>query len=150
MRDFYALAFMLGACFLVGCSPLAGSWVFKEAKRIKSPDGQAEAIILTGEAGATTSTETFILIAGVGGRVVDKNVFKDAVFQADHLKNFNAVWKEPGLLEIQYEEARIDHFRNQWIIVEGRDKSYPVEIRLRPTSLTFSVPLRDRTPFTSQ
>jgi hypothetical protein len=133
-------------CNLTGCSgSLAGDWVYKETQRVNSPDGQVEAVIIEGDAGATTSKETMIVIVASGGKIDTKKLTQsDTVFRASHLKNFKVDWKQAKLLEVQYDEARIDQFRNLWEISEGRDISYPVEIRLAPTSPTFSVPVRDR------
>jgi hypothetical protein len=140
-----ALIIITCAWCLVGCFNLAGDWEFKEVGRIKSPDGQVEALIVNGEAGATTSLETLVLIVEPGRQVkTQKLLNSEAMFRASHLKNFKVVWKQPKLLEIQYDEARIDHFGNLWENWQGHDTSYTVEIRLNPTSPTFSVPLKDR------
>lgn len=145
------LVFIACAWCLAGCFNLAGDWVFKEVGRIKSPDGQVEALIVTGEAGATTSLETLVLIVEPGGQVKTQKLLNSkAMFRASHLKNFKVVWKEPKLLEIQYDEARIDQFKNLWESWKGRDMSYAVEVRLNPTSSTFSVPFEDRKPYPSR
>jgi hypothetical protein len=134
-------------CYLTGCFPLAGQWQFQEGKRLKSPDAEVEAVLLTGDAGATTSKSTWVVIVPSGGHVDTNNPQQsDVVFKADHLKNFNVVWKQPHLLEIQYEEARISGFKNFWEIWEGRDTSYAVEVRLGPSNSSFAVPLEDRMP----
>lgn len=134
--------------YFAGCFNIAGSWEFQEKTRIKSPDSEVEAVVLTGDAGATTSTVTFVLIVP-RGRTVDTNSTPEAdvVFRAEHLKGFNVAWKQSGLLEIQYDEARIWQFRNLWSVWEGRASSYAVEIRLAPTSGDFSVPIADRMPY---
>jgi hypothetical protein len=148
--DLRYLSFLVGvtvASFLAGCGPIAGSWQFRETGRIKSPDGQVEAVVVTGDAGATTSKATLVVIVPSGGLVNTKSLKQsDAVFWADHLKEFNVVWKQSKLLCIEYDEARIAQFRNLWDIWEGRNDSYAVEIRLCPTRSDFSVPLQDRVP----
>jgi hypothetical protein len=122
-------------------------WKFKEVNRIKSPGGEAEAVILEGDAGATTPNTTVILTVRSGQKIDPNNFPKwDEVFRASHLKNLHVVWKEPTFLEIQYDEARIDQFSNLRHITDGGKETYPVEIRLAPTGTTFSVPLNDRTP----
>jgi hypothetical protein len=131
-----------------GCSPGNWAWHYSESKRITSPDHEVQAVILTGDAGATTANATFVVIVSTN-QVVDTENFQqsDAVFKADHLKGFHVFWKEPHLLVIQYDEARISSFNNLWDVLNHRQYAYPVEIRLAPTSKDFSVPPEDRQPF---
>ena len=143
---------MVGLVVLIGnfsgCSRLAGNWQYRELYRTKSPDSQVEALVLTGDAGATTSTATLVLIVPIG-KVVDTNnpPQSDVVFRGDHIKGLNLVWRKSQLLEIGYQLARISEFKNLWEIWEGRKFSYSVEVRLAPASADFSVPLEDRMPY---
>jgi hypothetical protein len=123
-------------------------WHYDESKRITSPDHEVQAVILTGDAGATTAIATFVVIVSTN-QTVDTESFQqsDAVFKADHLKGFRVFWKKSHLLVLQYDEARISNFNNLWDVLDDRQYAYPVEIRLAPTSKDFSVPLEDRTPF---
>lgn len=43
-------------CVFLGCSPIPLKWTYQEQQRIMSPDGQVDAVVLTGDAGATTSS----------------------------------------------------------------------------------------------
>jgi hypothetical protein len=140
---------MIGCIYYMArCFNIAGEWNFQETKRIKSPDQQVEAVVLIGDAGATTATTTFVLLVPSGRHVeTNKAPVSDVVFTADHLENFNLIWKQSGLLEIQYDRARIFRFTNLWSIWKGRPSSYAVEIRLAPTSPDFSVPPQDRMPY---
>lgn len=142
------------AVALCACSPsaivssLAGDWEYKEVKRIKSPDSTVEAVLLTGDAGATTATTTFLYLVPAGSRLDPKkeaedNLNKD-VFVADHLSNLTVAWKNPRLIEIGYEEARIHHFQNIWSHRDVRYYRYVVELRLAPTTNEFALPSRDR------
>ena len=130
------------------CSRSVFVWRYDEVSRVTSPDHQAEATILTGDGGATTATTTFVVI-GTPGQQIDTNNFQetDAVFRADHLKGLRVYWKQPHLLLIQYDEARISGFNNLWDVLGDRQESYAVEIRLAPTSSDFSVPAADRASF---
>lgn len=135
------------SCYLSGCYRIADQWQFHEIRRLRSPDGQVEAVLLTGEAGATTSKATLILLVPTGRGVNVKQLQQwDVVFRADHLKNLEVAWSQPQLLDVRYEEARISQFKNLWEFWEGRDTSYAVEVRLKPTNIDFSVPLADRMP----
>jgi hypothetical protein len=136
--------------YLFGCSPvpIVGAWQYQEVERVKSPDSQVEAVLVTGDAGATTSTATLVLIVTTGGQVATNTPLdSDAIFRADHLKGLKVFWKEEHLLVIQYDQARISSYNNLWDVLDGRQYSYPVEIRLEPTSQDFSVPPEERQPF---
>ena len=109
---------------------------------------------MDGDAGAVTRTETVVVIVPVGrkpeieGRKFEKDGFNqyDIVFAANKLKNSNVVWRPHGVLEIQYEEAVIDRFKNLWQGMYGRTTSWNVEVRLAPTKSDYSVPLEERMP----
>jgi len=138
------------ALFICGCNPssvvpsLAGSWEYEETGRITSPETNVEAVVFTGDAGATTATTTYLYIVPIGGHVDPKeDTENDACFVADHLKGFRVVWVSPRLLEIQYDEARIHHFHNRWYHRDVEDFHYVVELRLAPTSAEHSLPSGD-------
>jgi hypothetical protein len=142
---FLALA---GIAFLgCSCSPpsLAGAWEYKETARIKSPDSLVEAVLFTGDAGATTATTTYLYIVPVGGHVDPKKSTENkACFAADHVKNLHVDWKSARLLDVHYDEARIDHFQNIWYHRSVQEFHYVVEVRLAPNSSEFSLPAGDR------
>jgi hypothetical protein len=141
-----ALAFTVCGCGPSSIVPnLAGEWEYKEVARIKSPEPVVEAVLLTGDAGATTATTSFLYIVPAGGRVEPKRTTEnDAYFVADHVKNLHVVWKSSRLLEIQYDEARIRHFKNDWCHRDVQSFHFVVELRLAPTSSEFSLPVGDR------
>ena len=68
-----------------------------------------------------------------------------AVFQAPILTAEKLVWNQAHLLEIHYDIAHIERFRNLWGLWEVRDvgsrgeHDYEVEIRLVPSSPDFSM-----------
>lgn len=131
---------------LTGCSgSIAGDWVFHEVARVKSPEGQFEAVILTGDAGATTSTATIVRIVRAGvmigsGRPPDYEV----VLWASDARNLVVLWKQRGLVDIHFDEARIDLFKNHEEIQRAPGSWDVIEVRLCPTSPDFSLPERDR------
>lgn len=83
----------------------------------------------------------YLVPAGARLRVKEEG---DCIFAADHIKGLNIHWKEPQLLEIQYDEARIFQFKNFWQSAEVQNFRYVLEIRLGPTATGFSLPLSDR------
>ena len=135
---------------ICGCGPtsvvprLAGSWEYIETARVKSPDSLVEAVLVTGDAGATTSTITKLYLLPAGGSCDPTDEIQNkARFAGDHIKNLQVSWKSPKLLEIQYDEARIIHFHNQWYHPEVQNLRHVVELRLSPTSAEHSLPARD-------
>jgi hypothetical protein len=137
---------------LAGCSPaqlpsLAGSWVYKEVMRITSPDGRVDAVVVSGDGGATTSLVYSVYLVPVGGKV-ERGERDGSNFDADHFKGFGVSWKESRILEIKYDEARILDFRNYWYSREVDDFNYVVEVVLAPTRAESSLPARDHFPLT--
>ena len=63
-------AAIFGIFVLTSCSPALFEWQYKELSRIKAPGGQAEAVTVTGDAGAATRTETLVLVVRAGKRCV--------------------------------------------------------------------------------
>ena len=140
-----ALSFILTSCSPGGISLAGGPRKYSEVKRIKSPDSAVEAVLMTGDAGATTSTEYYLYLVPAGKRISpEKSGENPPCFEAYHVKDLNLVWKNPKLLEIQYGAAVIDQFHNLWQHREVQDFRYVVEVRLAPTSAEFSIPNQDR------
>jgi hypothetical protein len=149
MRRTTAILTPLAGLTLCGCDPanisLAGKWEYHESARVKSPDSVVDAILLTEDAGATTATTYFLYIVPTGKSFSPKGA-KDshALFDAIHVKNLKVVWRTSRLLEIQYDEALIDHFQNMWHDEAVQDYHYIVELRLAPTTSEFALPSMDR------
>jgi len=67
------------------------------------------------------------------------------IFRASSLTNGKLLWSQPHLLEIHYETANIEQFRNLWGLYEIQnvgsqgERDYLVEIRLIPSSDGFSL-----------
>jgi hypothetical protein len=145
-----AILSLISLVCVFGCSPdpiVPFQWVYKEVKRIGSPDLKVEAVIMTGDAGAVTSEETYIFIVPTGKTLKTNTVDQsEAVFMRDHLKGFNVSWRQDNLLAIKYDLARIDRFRNHFDVYGSSKYTYPVEIRLEPTSSDSSLPAEDKQP----
>jgi len=121
--------------------------VYKQEKRIRSPDFKVDAVLITGDAGAVTSEETYVFILPAEKTInMDSLDRSGAVFMGDHLKGFDVRWRENNLLIIRYDEARIDGFKNHFDVFGNDRYTYPVEIRLEPTTSDFSLPQDDRQP----
>ena len=110
---------------------------------LRADDSVAEAVLVSGDAGATTSTIWSVYLISTGSSVNPKQR-DQSLFDADHVKNLKLVWREPKLLEIQYEEARILNFRNFWYGPNVQSARHIVELRLGPSTNNFALPLRDR------
>ena len=144
----------VSAVALCGCGPgaivpsIAGKWEYREVKRIKSPDSVVEAVLFTGDAGATTATATYLYLVPAGSRLDPKKEEErngnKACFVADDLSNLSVIWRNPRLIEIGYQGARIHHFQNMWYHRGVQDYHYVVELRLSPTTNEFALPSRDR------
>ena len=125
--------------FVHGCSPCS----YEETVRIKSPDGKVEALHVGGNCGATTSFSENVFIVPIGDKT-PKPKGDYQTFIADHVDGLNLVWREPKVLEIHYNEARIFKFTNFWQSKKVDDFSYVIEIRLVPSKTDFSLSKRDR------
>lgn len=125
--------------FIHGCSPCR----YEEVIRIKSPDGKVEAVHVKGNCGATTSFAESVFIVPIGDKT-PKPKDDNEILLADHVEGINLVWREPKVLEIHYDEARIFKFTNFWQSEKVDKFSYVVEIRLIPSRKDFSLSRRDR------
>ena len=67
------------------------------------------------------------------------------VFRADSLTAADLIWQQDHLLEIRFDVAQIEQFRNLWGLHEVEDvgsngeRDFNVEIRLAPISQSFSL-----------
>lgn len=145
LLQFSCVCLTIIALFLVGCE--AGHTVtassYSEEARATSPNGQLDAVLIrTDGGGAAGGWEWYIFIV-IKGRPVDISHSR-SVFNAGTLTDCKLVWVHANLLEIHYDIASINEFRNIWALSEaehGRNASssdYFVEVKLTPTS-EFSV-----------
>lgn len=118
---------------------LTGKWQYKEISRFTSPDSKVDAVLVEGGGGATTS-QLFMVYLVPAGTKPKLDTRTDSVFAADHIRGLKIYWKQPKLLRIQYDEARILQFINVWYTAEVEKFRYVVEVRLDPTATDFSLP----------
>ena len=70
---------------------------------------------------------------------------RTVVFQAGKMRGEKLTWSEPHLIELCYDVALIEHFRNLWSLDEIGDagalgeRDYHVEIRLVPSTTSYSL-----------
>ena len=107
-----------------------------------SPAGQLDAVLVRkGYGGAAGGFEWYLSIVPKGSAAIEKTV----VFQAGKMSGEKLVWKQPNLIELSYDVALIEHFRNLWGLHEIQDagaegqRDYRVEIRLAPSNQDYSV-----------
>ena len=112
----------------------------EEIARITSPDGSVDAVMVNSDCGALCATITFVTVVAKGKKAPDDP--GQYVFSADDTVNPRLLWKQSHLLEIAYDKAFINSFRNGCYPfgVPGNVESwkYEVEIRLAPSSAGFS------------
>jgi hypothetical protein len=95
----------------MGCSPLTMGVKLTEIKRITSPDSRVDAVVVTSDAGATTSIGHHIYIVPKG---VSPKDLKFSIFTADHVVNLQVHWQQSKHLKVTYQAARIFKFANFW------------------------------------
>lgn len=140
-------AFIAGAAFAVLVPRLirnvADRWIFpkerRETARITSPDGTVDAVAEITECGAPCPS-TYIVSVVPKGKV--RTSTNEQVFIAADTVNAKLQWTEAHLLNVTYDKAFIDSFRNVAYPFgragDVQSWNYAVEIRLSPTSPDFS------------
>jgi hypothetical protein len=136
-------------CFLTGCgesgqSPKTRIFLGSEVARVTSPNGQLDAVMIRDDGGgAAGGWEWYVyIVAKESG--VDQGK-SHAIFHAGTLTGEKLMWSQGHLLEIHYDIADIEEFRNLWGLHEIQnvgsvgEREYSVEIRLVPSSQDFSL-----------
>ena len=143
-----AVCVIPGLFFLEGCEqPVEKNGVFlasAEEMRIPCPENGLDAVIIReAYGGAAGGHERYVFINTKGSPIPAD--YNKTVFHAATLTGEKLVWRDPHLLEVHYDIAHIEQFRNLWALDEvqkvGRagEGDYMVEIRLVPTSQNFSL-----------
>ena len=142
-----AVCASVGLCLLVGCSggspSTVGSGARVEEVRVASPDGRYDAVITRESIGGVLGGvywNVFIVPKGAG--TAEEND-RNTILNAAVMRGEKLLWKQRHLLEIHYDIAHIEQFRNLWGSneLEGRsprEGDYLVEARLVPSSSDFS------------
>jgi hypothetical protein len=115
-----------------------------EEMRATSPNGNLDAVMTRqpwGGGAGGFEWRVFIVLKGKAAPQGDSH----ALFQAGTLTGEKLVWNQPHLLEIHFDVADIEQFRNLWGLYEVQDvgptgeHGYDVEVRLVPSSPDFSL-----------
>jgi len=115
-----------------------------EETRVTSPSGNLDAVMIRQPwGGGAGGFEWRVFIVPKGKPAPDDN--SHAIFQAGTLTGENLVWDQPHLLEIHFDVADIELFRNLWGLYEVQDvgpageHNFAVEVKLAPSSPDFSL-----------
>jgi len=115
-----------------------------EEMRVTSPDGRFDAVVVSDYwGGALGGIEWYLYVVRKDHAAP---VEPDrAIFWGESMRGEKVLWKQPHLIELQYDHAEIVKFRNLWALheIEGvgtyGEKDYDVEVRLAPNSPDFSL-----------
>jgi hypothetical protein len=142
-----SLCASVAICFLLGCgesgqSPKATLFLGSEVARVTSPDGRFDAVMTREPIGGVLGGvywNVFIVPKDAPAPKDDDNT----ILHAAVLRGEKLIWKQNHLLEIHYDIANIEQFRNLWGSneVQGhgwRKGDYLAEVRLVPSSPDFS------------
>jgi hypothetical protein len=135
-------AFCLLAACNAGTHKTTGGGDRVEEARVTSPDGRFDAVMTREPVGGVLGGvywNVFIVPKDAAAPKDDN----DTIVDADVLRGEKLVWKQNHLLEIHYDIAHIERFRNLWGSneVHGRGwrrGDYLAEVRLVPSSPDFS------------
>jgi hypothetical protein len=139
---------ILALMYLAGCEESVDkNGVFTasaEEMRIPCPENHLDAVMIRDSyGGAAGGHEWWVFINATGNSIPAD--YNKTVFHAPTLTGEKLVWRDPHLLEIHYDIAHIEQFRNLWSLHEVRkvgsagEGDYDVEIRLVPSSDNFSL-----------
>ena len=132
--------------FLGGCGLLIPRDLPRntEELRVTSPNGELDAVLVRDETpGGGMGNFEWNLYIVLNGKPV-RSTYRDILF-ASTLQGERIAWVRDHLLEIRYDVAEIDEFRNLWRLDEVQrvgslgEGDYYVEIRLAPSSPDFSL-----------
>jgi hypothetical protein len=114
-----------------------------EETRITSPDSRFDAVITREAIGSSLGGVYWsVFIIPKGGAVPKDD--KKSILYAATLRGEKPNWKRDHLLEVHYDIAHIEEFRNLWGLNEvesrgWRTGDYLIEVRLVPSSPDFSL-----------
>jgi hypothetical protein len=141
-----AFGAIFGLVLLSACNGLTGKANKNvdrlEEARVTSPDGRFDAVMTREPIGGALGGiywNVFIVPKDARAPKGDNNT----ILNASVLRGEKLIWKQNRLLEIQYDIANIEQFRNLWGSNEVRGSGwrkgdYAVEVRLAPSSPDFS------------
>lgn len=134
------------ACLFEGCKGPSKTEISRqfEQERVTSPNGQLDAVLIRESGGGAWAGWDWYVFIVAKGRPVYADYWH-TIFHATTLTGGKLVWSQEHLLEIHYDIADIEQFRNLWGLHEiqkvGRtgENDYMVEIQLKPASAGFSL-----------
>lgn len=130
-------------CLLAACTgPKPSTWV--EKNRVTSPDGRFDAVLTVESVGPVLGGGVYWNVFIVPKGDVAPRDDKKSVLNASVMRGEKLVWNQNHLLEVHYDIAEIEKFRNFWGSNEVQDRSwnkgdYLAEVRLVPSSPDFSL-----------
>ena len=138
------ILFCLG--FVAACqSAPSRNSTLTEQSRVTSPNGKLDAVLLQdlygGAVGGGVESDVYIVRSGAPVRMGTAR----KILQAEPFAGGKLVWKQDHLLQIHYDVAHVEQFRNLWGLWEienvgsAGERDYEVEIRLEPLSGDFSM-----------
>ena len=110
-----------------------------EQLRVTSPDRRFDALIMQGKDPDTQGPAWGVYIVSRGAKVEEGGLLSrmftqpERILQASSIRGANLVWQDPHLLEVDYEGADINDFRNLWVPSSSRG-AFVVEITLHPSA----------------
>jgi hypothetical protein len=143
-----AVCLIPGLFFLEGCEePVEKNGVFlasAEEMRIPCPENGLDAVVIREAYGGAAGGHEWYVFINTKGSPIPAD-YNKTVLHAPTLTGEKLVWRDPHLLEVHYDIAHIEQFRNLWSLDEVRkvdsagESDYFVEIRLEPSSENFSL-----------
>ncbi len=118
----------LAACSS-GTSNLNSQNTFTELKRVTSPDGTIDAVLIEADGGATVATANRVCLV-LHGQKLPPDQLSEAILLADHCQQLDLKWRGNRLLSVLYHKARIFQFSNFWLSEPLNPKTDMVELRL--------------------
>jgi hypothetical protein len=137
---------IFASCFLTACkegndrATASGNQI--EEARVTSPDGRHDAVMTREAIGGSLGGVYWDVFIVPKGAVAPRDD-KMSLLHAAVLRGEKLLWKQNHLLEVQYDIAHIEEFRNLWGSNEIEDRGwrkgdYLTEVRLVPSSPDFS------------
>jgi hypothetical protein len=126
------------ACFVTGflvpylSSLASAARSAQEIQRVVAPDGHTDAVAVVSRIRLLRSRPWYEVYVVKHGAPFAEGL---PVFSGQELEHLALVWAAPRLLEVRYDRAKIEDFRNSWKL-PGSDSL--VEILLVPSSRGFS------------
>lgn len=137
-----ALCLIFSVCLVGGClGGSTGTYDRVVVSRVTSPDGQFDAVTTREYIGGVLGGAYWDVFIVPKGALPPSDGSKHVILDASYLKDEHLIWKQSHLLEIGYDMADIEQFRNVWSSEELQPNTqhpYLVEICLAPSSADFS------------